>query len=88
MLSLGLSPAKPWRKRPEINRMIFLSALLIPVEVNFFLILLEYSVFKGKRSSHLPFYTLTPHACFTPALSMDVALPLEDSQRHIVPFPE
>lgn len=49
MLSLGLSPAKPWRECPEINMVIFLSALLIPVEVNFFLILLEYSVVKGKR---------------------------------------
>lgn len=55
MLSLGLSPAKPWREGPEINMVIFLSVLLIPVEVNIFQIPLEYFVVKGKGSSHLFF---------------------------------
>lgn len=64
MLSLGLSPAKPSREGPEINTVIFLSVLLIPVEVSIFQIPLEYSVVKGKGSSHLPFCTSTAHAHF------------------------
>lgn len=87
MLSPGLSPAKPWRVCPEINMVIFLSALLVPVEVNFFLILLEYSAVKRKRSSHLSFCTLTPHAYFLWTPSMEMALSPEGSQRHTVPFP-
>lgn len=64
MLSLGLSPAKLWREGPKINMVIFLSVLLIPVEVNIFQIPLEHSVVKGKGSSHLFFCTLTAHAYF------------------------
>lgn len=64
MLSLGLSPAKPRREGPEMNMVIFLSVLLIPVEVNVFQVPLEYSVVKGKGSSHLSFCTLTAHAYF------------------------